>query len=139
MNHQPAVHDCRPLARIDLDALASNARRLRQQVKPRGLLAGVKWDAYGHGLIPCARTLDHAGATGFGVSSPVDGVTLRKAGITKPILVMTDWVGKPPSLFLDWDLEAAATSWYKIEYLESVSRKMGRPIPAHVKAPSSTA
>jgi alanine racemase len=133
MDCRPTDHDCRPFARIDLDALASNARRIQRKVKPRGLLAVIKWDAYGHGLIPCAQTLDCAGAAGFGVSSPQDGVLLRKAGITKPILVMTDWVGKPPSLFLDWELEAAATSWYKIEYLEAVSRKMGRPIPAHVK------
>jgi alanine racemase len=116
-----------------LDALASNARRIRRKVKPRGLLAVVKWDAYGHGLVPCARALERAGAAAFGVSSPLDGVTLRKAGITQPILVMTDWVGKPPSLFLDWDLQAAATSWYKVEYLESVSRKMGKPVPVHLK------
>jgi alanine racemase len=125
--------DLGPVARIDLDALAANARRILRRVKPRGLLAVVKWDGYGHGLVPCSRVLDQAGATGFGVSSPQDGVMLRKAGIAKPILVMTDWVGKPPSLFLDWELEAAATSWYKVEYLESVSRKMGRAIPAHVK------
>jgi len=133
MGCHPAREDSGPCARIDLDALASNARRIRRKVKPRGLLAVVKWDAYGHGLVPCARALQRAGATAFGVSSPQDGVTLRRAGITQPILVMTDWVGKPPALFLDWDLQAAATSWYKVEYLESVSRKLGRPVPVHLK------
>lgn len=122
-----------PEARIDLTALARNTALIREKVQPRGILAVVKWNAYGHGLIPCARTLERAGVAGFGVSSPRDGVTLRKAGISKPILVMTDWVGKPPSVFLDWNLEAAATSWYKVEYLASVSRKLGRSIPAHVK------
>jgi alanine racemase len=116
-----------------LDALASNARRILRKVKPRGLLAVVKWDAYGHGLVPCARVLEQAGAAAFGVSSPQDGVTLRRAGIAKPVLVMTDWVGKPPALFLDWDLQAAATSWYKVEYLEAVSRKLGRPVSVHLK------
>ena len=133
MGRHPAHEDSGPCARIDLAALASNARRILRRVKPRGLLAVVKWDAYGHGLVPCARVLEQAGAAAFGVSSPQDGVTLRRAGITTPILVMTDWVGKRPSLFLDWDLEAAATSWYKVEYLAAVSRRMGRPIPAHVK------
>ncbi|HEY3297009.1 MAG TPA: alanine racemase [bacterium] len=122
-----------PEARIDLAALARNAALIQQKVGTRGVLAVVKWNAYGHGLIPCSKTLDAAGITGFGVSSPQDGVTLRKAGITKPILVMTDWVGKPPHLFLDWDLQAAATSWYKVEYLESVSRTLGRSIPTHIK------
>jgi alanine racemase len=46
---------------------------------------------------------------------------------------MTDWVGKPPKHFLDWDLELAATSWYKVELIEAMSRKLGRNIPAHVK------
>jgi alanine racemase len=122
-----------PEARIDLDALRENAQAMLRRVRPRGLLAVVKWNAYGHGLLECTRELAEAGATAFGVSSPQDGVALRTAGITQPILVMTDWVGKPPKLFLDWNLEAAATSWYKVEYLEAVSRQLGRAIPAHIK------
>jgi alanine racemase len=122
-----------PEARIDLNALSRNTARILEKVKPRGLLAVVKWNAYGHGLIPCSKALVAAGATAFGVSSPAEGVELRQAGITQPILVMTDWVGKPAELFLDWDLQAAATSWYKVEYLESVSRTLGRSIPVHVK------
>jgi len=120
-------------ARINLGALARNAGRILARVEPRGLLAVVKWNGYGHGLVPCSHVLDRVGAAGFGVSSPGEGIELRRAGITKPILVMTDWVGKPPRQFLDWELEAAATSWYKVEYLESVSRRLGKPIPAHVK------
>jgi alanine racemase len=84
-------------------------------------------------LVPCAKVLVKAGVSGFGVSSTKEGIELRKAGITERILVMTDWVGKPISHFLDWDLEAAATSWYKVEYLEAASRRWGKPIPTHVK------
>ncbi|MDD5088206.1 MAG: alanine racemase [bacterium] len=120
-------------ARIDLGALARNAERILARVAPRELLAVVKWNGYGHGLVPCTHVLDRAGAASFGVSSPGEGIELRRAGISKPILVMTDWVGKPPKDFLDWELEAAATSWYKVEYLESVSRRLGRAISAHVK------
>ena len=122
-----------PEARINLSALARNVALIQQRVQSRGILAVVKWNAYGHGLIECARALQAAGIAGFGVSSPQDGVILRKTGINKPILVMTDWVGKPPQLFLDWNLDAAATSWYKVEYLESVSRTLGRAISAHIK------
>lgn len=122
-----------PVAYIDLRAVEENATRLLKRVKPRDLLAVVKWNAYGHGLIECAKALDRAGAAGFGVSSPQEGVRLRKAGLTQPILVMTDWVGKPPKLFLDWNLEAAATSWYKVEYLDAIARNLGHSIPAHIK------
>lgn len=130
---ESSVRASAPEIRIDLGALARNAKSILTRVDPRGLLAVIKWNGYGHGLIPCAEVLDRAGAAAFGVSSPHDGEQLRKAGITNPILVMTDWVGKPPSTFLDWDLEAAATSWYKVEYLEAVSRKLGRAIPTHIK------
>jgi alanine racemase len=123
----------RPVARIDLDALSTNARLLLARVSPRGLLAVVKWNGYGHGLIPCAKVLAQAGATAFGVSSPNEGVELRQAGIREPILVMTDWVGKPVELFVDYQLEAAATSWYKVEYLAAVSRNWGMRIPTHIK------
>jgi alanine racemase len=122
-----------PCVRINLSAVESNARCLLDRVAPRKLLAVVKWNAYGHGLLECAQALDRAGAAGFGVSSPAEGVLLRKAGIEKPILVMTDWVGKPLNLFWDYDLEVAATSWYKIEYLESVACHWGKAIPAHIK------
>ncbi len=122
-----------PEARIDLGALARNAGVILSRVQPRGLLAVVKWNGYGHGLIPCAKVLSQAGVSGFGVSSPKEGIELRKAGITERILVMTDWVGKPAHQFLDWELEAAATSWYKVELLEAMSRRWGRNIPVHVK------
>jgi len=130
---EPTVSFPGPEIRVDLGALARNTTSILTRVDPRGLLAVIKWNGYGHGLIPCAKVVDRSGAAAFGVSSPHDGAQLRQTGITKPILVMTDWVGKPPSLFLDWDLEAAATSWYKVEYLEAVSRKFGRAIPTHVK------
>ncbi|MCL4305558.1 alanine racemase [bacterium] len=122
-----------PLARINLSALSGNFSALAARVAPKGVLAVVKWDAYGHGLLECARVLNQAGAWGFGVSSPADGVKLRKAGITKPILVMTDWVGKPARYFTDYELSFAATSWYKVEYLESLSKSSGCAISTHLK------
>ena len=48
----------------------------------------VKADAYGHGAIPIARSLEAAGADGFCVAALDEGVALRGAGITRPILVL---------------------------------------------------
>lgn len=122
-----------PYARINLAALKHNFKALAARVAPKGVLAVVKWDAYGHGLTECAQVLDEAGAWGFGVSSTADGIKLRSLGITKPVLVMTDWVGKPARHFTDFDLSFAATSWYKVEYLESLSQKRGKAISTHLK------
>jgi len=122
-----------PKAIINLQALKANFTALSARVAPKQVLAVVKWDAYGHGLLECAKVLDEAGAWGFGVSGPADGVKLREQGITKPILVMTDWVGKPVKQFTEYDLSFAATSWYKVEYLEALSKKTGKPISTHLK------
>jgi len=122
-----------PLAQINLTALKHNFEALAHRVSPKGVLAVVKWDAYGHGLEECTRVLNDAGAWGFGVSLPADGVKLRQMGITKPILVMTDWVGKPVKQFTEYDLSFAATSWYKVEYLDSLSKKTGKAISTHLK------
>jgi len=122
-----------PIAQIDLGALKRNAARVIERVKPRGLLAVVKWDGYGHGLVPCAEVLAKAGAAGFGVSSLAEGIELRRIGFSGPILVMTDWVGKPLEKFVEWDLHVAATSWFKVEYVAAGARNLGKRIGVHIK------
>jgi alanine racemase len=122
-----------PVAKINLGALRGNATRLLEHVRPRGLLAVVKWNGYGHGLVPCAKALAEAGATGFGVSSLAEGIELRKDGFSGLILVMTDWVGKPLKQFAQWDLHVAVTSWFKVEYVAAGARKLGKRIGVHIK------
>ena len=59
----------------------------------------VKADAYGHGAVHVARRLAEEGAPIFAVAVVEEGLELRRAGITQPILVM-GWIGKdqlPPS------------------------------------------
>ncbi|MFH1010587.1 MAG: alanine racemase [bacterium] len=126
-------HPATAVALIDLGALRRNTERILERVRPRGILAVVKWNGYGHGLVPCARIMAQAGVTGFGVSSVAEGIELRKAGFAGLILVMADWVGKPLKKFIEWDLHAAATSWFKVEYVEAGARKLGRRIAVHTK------
>jgi alanine racemase len=79
---------------VDLGALEHNYRQLRSLCKPQvKLLAVVKADAYGHGLLPVARRLAQAGVDYLGVGSLEEGLTLREAGLTLPILLL---LGIPP-------------------------------------------
>ncbi|HEX7315601.1 MAG TPA: alanine racemase [Pyrinomonadaceae bacterium] len=74
-------------AEIDLDALAWNFRAVRERVGPGVRVMGVvKADAYGHGAAACARRLEAEGAAWFGVASPEEGLVLRRAGVTRPVL-----------------------------------------------------
>lgn len=74
---------------ISLSALRSNLRAIRGSC-PRGtrILAVVKDNAYGHGLIPVAQTLSQAGCEEFGVACASEGAELRGAGIRHPILLL---------------------------------------------------
>jgi alanine racemase len=79
-------------ARIDLDALRSNVRRLREIAAPAVVMAVVKADAYGHGMIPCARAALEAGASWIGAAIPEEALALRAAGIDAPLLT---WLHAP--------------------------------------------
>jgi len=83
-------HSGRPTwAEVDLDALAHNFRVIRQHVGPDvKVLAAVKANAYGHGAVECSRRLEREGVDWFGVALPEEGVELRNAGISTPILCM---------------------------------------------------
>src|SRR5437870_10661499 len=83
-------------AEIDLDALAANFRVISERVgREVKVMAAVKADAYGHGAVECARRLEAEGCDWFGVALPEEGIELRKAGISKPILCLGGfWKGQ---------------------------------------------
>ncbi len=72
--------------KIDLDAIGRNIDAVREKSGVR-VMAVVKADAYGHGAIQVARLLEGKCAF-FGVSSMLEALELRKAGIRTPILVL---------------------------------------------------
>jgi alanine racemase len=74
---------------IDLDAIASNVRLLAQLAAPAKIMAVLKADAYGHGMVKVARTALNNGAAWVGVATLGEALTLRRAGIESPILVMS--------------------------------------------------
>ncbi|MGI5215064.1 alanine racemase [Plantactinospora sp. CA-290183] len=101
-----------PLAEavVDLDAIAQNTRLLAGRTGA-ALLAVVKADAFGHGLLPVARTVLAAGAGWLGVTSRAEAMALRDAGVTAPLL---SWLHAPdedfaPVVAAGVDLSAAST------------------------------
>lgn len=73
---------------IDLGAIERNARRLVEIAAGAELMAMVKANAYGHGAIEVSRAVLRGGATWLGVLAAGEGIELRRAGITVPILVV---------------------------------------------------
>jgi len=106
-------------ARIDLEALAANARALAARVAPARLLAVVKADAYGHGAVPVARALEATGVVAcLGVVDLDEARELRRAGVRAPILA---WI-LPPGADLAWAIaEGIELGVGAIETLERVA------------------
>jgi alanine racemase len=83
------------------------------------IMPAVKADAYGHGAIECARSLEAAGAEWFGVALPEEGLALRNAGITAPILSLGSfWEGQEDSIIS----HRLTPSIFRLDLLERLNR-----------------
>src|SRR5450432_13133 len=119
---------------VDLAAIVANARALRG-VANTELYAVVKADAYGHGAVAVATALSDArAATGFCTSLVEEGVALRKAGVTQPILVMgPSQVGGEDDMIAA-KLTPVISSHEELAALAHVTHALGaEAIDAHMK------
>ncbi|AIW30458.1 alanine racemase [Bacillus velezensis] len=74
---------------VDLDAIKKNVRAIRRHIPNTSkIMAVVKANAYGHGSVEVARQALESGASELAVASVEEGIVLRRAGITAPILVL---------------------------------------------------
>nr|WP_315522365.1 alanine racemase [Olegusella massiliensis] len=74
---------------IDLGAIKRNTRAFRSMIEPgTKLMCVVKANGYGHGAVACAKAMRSGGADQFAVATVAEGVELRKAGATRPILIL---------------------------------------------------
>lgn len=78
-----------PAAVIDLAAIGANLAAVRSLIQPgTQVLAAVKANAYGHGLVPVALRLQQLGVNWFGVATPGEALALREAGVTAGVLLL---------------------------------------------------
>jgi len=77
------------LIEINLNAIASNLREIKKYVGNKvKIMPVIKADAYGHGLVPVGKTLAENGADFLAVSYVSEAISLRKAGIDTPIVIL---------------------------------------------------
>ncbi len=118
---------------VDLHAVVNNARKVREDTRT-SLYAVVKADAYGHGAVAVATALAGAKAvSGFCVSLVEEGVALRDAGITEPVLVMgPSQVGGEEEMIAA-QLTPVISSPEELHALAHVARGWQRAVDAHLK------
>lgn len=119
--------------RIDLDALEHNLAVVREHTGDARIMAVLKADAYGHGLVPAARKFAELGVNFFGVAFLEEGIQLRQAGIEAPILVLGGLVGYQVKHFLDYHLDITASSLHKAQQISEEARRMRRVARIHLK------
>lgn len=124
---------------VDLDAIAANVRTLRDRVGGAELMAVVKADAYGHGLVPSARAALAGGACSLGVAQATEALALRAAGVTAPVLVWLVLPGPDLGLLLDADVEIAVAGVELLEEVAACARGRGRPAVVQLKADTGLA
>ncbi len=126
-------------AEIDLDALASNFREIKNIVgADTAVMCVVKADAYGHGAAACARRLAAEGADWFAVALPEEGSELRRAGVGQPILCLAGfWEGQAAQCVAD-KLTPVVYSFEAGEALERAACEAGTVAEAHVKIDTGT-
>jgi alanine racemase len=110
-------------ARVDLLSIAKNVEHLKAMSGVE-LMAVVKADAYGHGLVPVAQAAIKAGATWLGVALLEEAIALRDAGIKAPILA---WLVQPGSDFATAAAKEIDIAVASLKALEEISAIPGKP------------
>lgn len=122
------------VCRVDLDTLAANFHSARRYVgSDYKYLAVVKADAYGHGAIECSRRLEREGVDWLGVALPEEGIELRKAGITAPVLCLGSFWPGQEAILLDHGLTPVVADIEMIERLAGVAAERGKSVDVHLK------
>lgn len=124
----------RAVARIDLTALRANLDVLRSHAGGADLMAVVKADAYGHGMIPVARAARAAGVPWLGVALPSEALRLRESGDTDRILA---WLWTPGEGDVEEcvarDVDLSVSSAWSVEEVAQAARRTGHVARVHLK------
>jgi alanine racemase len=118
---------------IDLAGLRRNLRKIQERLtRPCEVLAVVKANAYGHGAPAVARCLAEQGVGHFGVAFLEEGLALRRAGITQPILVLAGFTPEQVEPLLEHGLTPVVAHHAQLEWLAPAAARR-EPVPIHLK------
>ena len=119
---------------IDLEALRSNFRQIREKVGLKvKILSMVKANGYGHGAPTVAQTLAAEGSDAFGVATLEEGLELRQAGIRAPILVLAGTYIEQLDQYFENGLTPVAHDLESLRRLETAVQAHGATLKVHLK------
>lgn len=119
---------------VDLAAIKANVATLKAGTKA-DVMAVVKADGYGHGMVPAARAAVAGGATWLGAAMLDEAVALRAAGITTRMLTWL-WTPRETDLLrevLAQDVDISVSSQAQLDLVIATAAEIGRPARVHLK------
>jgi alanine racemase len=126
--------DGHPEVFIDLDAITANAAALVRHVGGPQVMAVVKSDGYGHGMVPAAAAALAGGASWLGVVQLADAIALRQAGLTVPVLCLAGVPDAPHEAAVAADVDLTAGTVPLVRQIAAAARRAGRPARLHLEA-----
>lgn len=134
-NQLPALYPARAI--IDLPAISHNIASMTSRVRshhPQAqVMAVVKANAYGHGLVPSARAALQGGATWLGVAQASEALALRSAGVPGRILTWLYAPGVPFAELLAADIDVSVAAPWAAHQVIAAARDTGVQARVHVK------
>ncbi len=120
--------------KIDLEAIRQNLNTLlKVAAKGCKLMPVIKSDAYGHGILETAFALEGENIWGFGIYEMEEAAILRRAGIKKPIFLLSGLLGEKGEKVIEFDLTLGCVSISELEMMNKVARSHGKKVEVHIK------
>jgi alanine racemase len=121
---------------VSLENYRHNFRAIRENAGAAKVIAVIKANAYGMGVIPVARALMEEGADFFAVATPDEAVELREAGIRNQILVLGQSPRDAAETYVSLGILSTVTDMGMAEALSGAAGKIGRAARVHLKVDS---
>jgi alanine racemase len=118
--------------RVDLDAIRANVGELDRRSGDAAVLAVVKADAYGHGLVPGARAALAGGATWLGTAQLGEALALRAAGIRARLLTWLTVPGSDVASAVNVEIDVSASAPWSLDAIADAARRVGRVARVHL-------
>ena len=119
---------------ISLDAVEKNFRQMRKNIaSDTKMIAVIKANAYGHGAVQIAHMIEgYDYIWGFAVATAEEAIALRKAGITKPVLILGIIFEEFYPELVSYDLRPAVCEYQEAAKLSAEAVSQGKTIHIHL-------
>ena len=120
-------------ATVDLDAIRDNVANLSRRSGSAQVMAVVKADGYGHGMVPCARASVEGGAEWLGVAFLDEALALRAAGLQVPVLAWLLAPGDDVVSAAEAGIDVSVSASWALDAAARAAEVTGRPTRVHLK------